>query len=183
MPWLKKRGWWPYGFALLDALIAMPVVLLLSCVVAVGIQSFDFIALHHGAKAAILPLDAVFEDLQTNPWQWHLSWLYAMLLTTMIPSLINCAIGCFAFFRALPWSTRFLLRCMPERGPVQQQLWVALLLSLQWTLGAVFGCAALVAFIYGIVLHALPAIGIELFAIVRGVVALDIPQRIADLFR
>jgi hypothetical protein len=180
---LEKQGWRPYGFALLDALIAVPVVLLLSCVVAVGIQSFDFIALHHGAKAAILPLDAVFEDLQTNPWQWHLSWLYAMLLTTMIPSLINCAIGCFAFFRALPWSTRFLLRRMPERGPVQQQLWVALLLSLQWTLGAVFGCAALVAFIYGIVLHALPAIGIELFAIVRGVVALDIPQRIADLFR
>jgi len=177
---LEKQGWWPYAFAVIDVLIAIPMVLLLSCLLAVGIQGFDFIALHHGASAAILPLDAVLDDLQNNPWQWHLSWLYALLLTTILPSLINCTIACFAFFRALPWSTRYLLRHMPEHGAVRAPNQLAVILAGQWALGFVLGLGALALLLWGLVLHVLPAVGIELLAIVRAAVALNIPQQIAN---
>jgi len=177
---LEKQGWWPYAFAVIDVLIAIPMVLLLSCLLAVGIQGFDFVALHHGASAAILPLDAVFDDLQNNPWQWHLSWLYALLLTTILPSLINCTIACFAFFRALPWSTRYLLKHMPEHGKVRAPNQLAIILAAQWAFGFVLGLGALALLLWGLVLHVLPAVGIELLAIVRSAVALNIPQQIAN---
>jgi hypothetical protein len=41
-------------------------------------------------------------------------WAYALLLSTMIPSLVNLAIGGMALTRGIPWPARLLLQWIPE---------------------------------------------------------------------
>jgi hypothetical protein len=41
-------------------------------------------------------------------------WAYALLLSTMIPSLVNLAIGGMALTRGIPWLARLLLQWIPE---------------------------------------------------------------------
>jgi hypothetical protein len=41
-------------------------------------------------------------------------WAYALLLSTMIPSLVNLAIGGMALTRGIAWLARLLLQWIPE---------------------------------------------------------------------
>jgi hypothetical protein len=47
---------------------------------------------HVGGKA-VLPLTPLFNGIATHPWAPEFWWVHVLLLSTMIPSLINLAIG------------------------------------------------------------------------------------------
>src|SRR5436305_13324706 len=52
---LELRGWWPLALALIDALVAAPIIALLALTMVVGVQAFDDIAAHGGGER-VLPL-------------------------------------------------------------------------------------------------------------------------------
>jgi hypothetical protein len=88
---LAPGGRGPYFYALIDAIVAMPLIMLLAFVTIVAVQTFDDIAvLRAGPQARIL-----------------------MLFSTLIPSLFNLVIGAAAFLRGLPFMNNWILSRMP----------------------------------------------------------------------
>ena len=53
-------------------------------------------------KAASCLLDALFDGIATHPTAPEYWWIYALLLSTMIPSLINLVIGGASLSRGVP---------------------------------------------------------------------------------
>ena len=114
---LELGGWWPYVLALADACLAAVVIATLALTMVMGVQAFDALAVHGGGKP-ILPLDTLFDGVAANPTAPEYWWLYALLLSTMIPSLVNLVIGGTSLVRGVPGVSSLLLRFMPERGNV-----------------------------------------------------------------
>jgi hypothetical protein len=83
---LELGGWWPYLLALADAALATVIIALLALVMVIGVQAFDELAVH-GGGAAVLPLVALFDGIAKNPAAPEYWWVYALLLSSMIPSL------------------------------------------------------------------------------------------------
>jgi hypothetical protein len=182
---LELGGWWPYLLALVDACLAGVMIALLALVMVMGVQAFDELAVHGGGeKAAVLPLDVLFDGITKNPGAPEYWWVYALLLSTMIPSLINLAISGMAFTRGIPGVSRLLLRWIPEGQDVpdyRRQL-AALGVTGQMFLGAVIGIAAQAVLAWILLFHLMPAIGLDLLAIARAVAAFDLPARVGQVF-
>jgi hypothetical protein len=142
---LELGGWWPYLLALVDACLAGIIIALLALVMVIGVQAFDELAVHGGGeKAAVLPLMPLFDGIAKNPAAPEYWWAYALLLSTMIPSLVNLAIGGMALTRGIPWLGWLLLHWMPEGKAVpdyKRQL-MAIGLTIQMFSGAFLGIAA-----------------------------------------
>ena len=83
------------------ALSAAVIVALLALTMVIGVQSFDALAVHGGGKP-VLPLRPLFDGIAAHPEAPEFWWVYALLLSTMIPSLINLVIGGTALMRAVP---------------------------------------------------------------------------------
>ncbi len=116
---LELGGWWPYLLALVDAALAGVIIELLVLTMVLGVQAFDELAVHGGGKA-VLPLDALFEGIAKNPAAPEYWWAYALLLSSMIPSLINLAISGVALTRGIPWLARILLQWIPDGKAVPE---------------------------------------------------------------
>jgi hypothetical protein len=84
---LELGGWWPYALAIVDAALAAVIIAVLAMVMVVGVQAFDGLAVHGGSKP-VLPLDVLFNGIAAHPTAPEYWWLYALLLSTMIPSLV-----------------------------------------------------------------------------------------------
>ncbi len=112
---LAPGGRGPYFYALIDAIVAVPLIMLLAFVTVVAVQTFDDIAvLRTGQQEAqILPLAPLFERLENNPGDPKLWWVWLMLFSTLIPSLCNLVIGAAAFVRGLPFINNWILSRMP----------------------------------------------------------------------
>jgi hypothetical protein len=142
---LELGGWWPYLLALIDACLAAVIIALLALTMVIGVQAFDELAVHGGGeKAAVLPLDALFDGIAKNPAAPEYWWAYALLLATMIPSLINLAISGMAFTRGIPGVSRVLLNWIPEGRdvPEYKRQPAAIGLTIQMFTGAFLGIAA-----------------------------------------
>jgi hypothetical protein len=112
---LELGGWWPYLLALIDACLAAVIIALLALIMVIGVQAFDELAAHGGGeKAMVLPLPALFDGIAKNPGAPEYWWAYVLLLSTMIPSLVNLAISGMALTRGIPGLGRLLLRWIPE---------------------------------------------------------------------
>ena len=141
-------------------------------------QAFDDLAAHAGgADARILPLDTLFDGIASDPAAPEFWWVYAMLLSTMIPSLVNLMIGGASLLRGIPWITALLLRNMPERRapPTFERTWMTLLLTLQVFLGGLLGIAAQGLLAYVVIGRVLPWFGLDLLGLARAVAAFDLP--------
>ena len=145
---LELGGAWPWVLALVDGLLSTVLVVLLSAAMVLAVQLFDALAVHRGGKA-VLPLEPLFDALAANsaaPEHW---WTYALLATTLLPSLVNAVVGCASWLRSLPWLNLWLQRQMPARqgsaaeALVYHRVTVAAVLTSQWALGAVIGAVAL----------------------------------------
>ncbi|MFZ3327788.1 MAG: hypothetical protein WA231_18730 [Methylocella sp.] len=110
---LELGGWWPYLLALVDAALTAVIIALLALVMVIGVQAFDELAVHGGGKP-VLPLDTLFGGIAKNPAAPEYWWAYALLLSSMIPSLTNLAISGMAFTRGIPGLPRLLLLWTPE---------------------------------------------------------------------
>jgi hypothetical protein len=173
---LVQRGWWPYGFALLDAIAATILIAALAVAMVFAVQTFDDLAVWTGRKPT-LPLDALFRGLHEHPGEPEYFWVYATLFSTMIPSLINLFIASRSLLQGMPWLRRTLFAHMPERGAVAKGdlVWMPLVLTLQVFLGAGLALLAQCGLFVGLIVVALPAIGLDLLSECQSLAADDWP--------
>jgi hypothetical protein len=155
----------------------------------IGVQAFDALA-QHGGGAAVLPLDPLFAGIADHPADPEYWWVYALLLTTVLPSMINLMIGGASLMRGVPGLPRLILRklppskAVPDFDPVPDfdRTWIALVLTLQIVAGAALGIAAQAILIVGIVGHVMPWFGLGLLDMARKLAAFDLPARLGQLF-
>jgi len=180
---LEAGGWWPYALALVDAGLAAVIIAVLALTMVVGVQAFDALAVHGGGKP-VLPLAPLFDGIVAHPSAPEYWWIYALLLSTMIPSMVNLVIGGTSLVRGLPKLPSLLLRYFPERGGVLKwdRHWIATILTAQVAAGAALGIAAQVFLVWVIIGHVRPLFGLELLDMARGVAALDLPARVGQFF-
>jgi hypothetical protein len=121
------------------------IIAILALAMVVGVQVFDALAIH-GGGASVLPLDPLLTGIAAHPTAPEYWWLYALLLSTMIPSVVNLVVGGFSLVRGLPGLPSLLLRKIPVQGNVPKfdRTWIAIVLTIQWAAGAVLGLAAAV---------------------------------------
>jgi hypothetical protein len=102
----------------------------------------------------------------------------------MIPSLINLTISGMALTRGIPWLAPLLLQWIPEGKAVpeyKRQL-AAIGLTTQMFAGAGLGPAAQAFLAWGLIVHVMPWIGLDLLEMARAVAAFDLPTGAAQLF-
>jgi hypothetical protein len=182
---LELGGWFSYLIALVDTVVGACLVSWLSAAIVLGVQAFNTLAAFSGGEhARILPLDTLFDGIAANPAAPEFWWVYAMLLSTMIPSLVNLTIGGASLLRGIPWITTLLLRNMPDRGapPAFERAWMTLLLTSQLFLGGLLGIAAQVFLAYVVIGIVLPWFGLDLLDLARAVAALDLPGHVLGVF-
>jgi hypothetical protein len=175
---LELGGWWPYLLAVVDAILAAGIITALAITMVLGVQTFDHLAEHGGGKGArILPLDQLFNGLASHPSAPEYWWLYALLVSSMLPSLINLMIGGASFLRGIPGLPSLLLRFMPagKAVPTFDRNWLALVLTLQIFAGAILGIAAQVVLAVGVIFYLMPWIGLGLLDTARQVADFDLP--------
>jgi hypothetical protein len=180
---LELGGWWPYALALVDAGLAALIIAALALTMVVGVQAFDALAVHGGARP-VLPLDPLFTGIAEHPTAPEYWWIYALLLSTMIPSLVNLVIGGTSLIRGLPGVPSLLLRFIPERGGVLRwdRHWLATVLTTQVAAGAALGIAAQVFLVWVIIGYVMPWFGGDLLDMARDVAAFNLPARVGRLF-
>jgi hypothetical protein len=181
---LELKGLWPYFLAIVDASLAAIVVALLAIAMVVCVQSFNEAAVSSGGKTAVLPLDDLLAGIEQNPSAPQYWWIYVVLLSTMVPSLVNLAIGGMAMTRGLPWLGRSLLKWIPENRdvPRYKRPVSALLLTGQWFAGLFLGISAQTILIWIIILRLLPRFGLDLLDMANAVARFDVPTRTRQLF-
>jgi hypothetical protein len=160
---LELGGWWPYLLAVVDAILAAGIITVLAITMAFGVQTFDHFA-EHGGGARILPLDQLFNGLAVHPSAPEYWWLYALLVSSMLPSLINLMIG--GAGKAVPAFNR---------------TWLALVLTLQIFVGAALGIAAQVVLAVGLMFYLMPRMGLGLLDTAREVADFDLPGQVLSL--
>jgi hypothetical protein len=182
---LELGGWWPYFLAIVDAILAAVIIATLAVTMVIGVQAFDNLAEHSGGTdARILPLEELFDGITENPGAPEYWWAYALLFSTMIPSLLNLMIGGASFIRGVPGLPSLLLRFMPagKAVPPFDRQWLALVLTSQLFLGASLGIAAQAFLAIVVIFHILPWFGLELLDTARDVAEFDLPMRVMRLF-
>jgi hypothetical protein len=177
---LELGGWWPLLLALIDAVSAAVIVALLSIAMVVGVQAFDRLAVL-GGGAAVLPLDKLFagignRETALEPEYW---WIYALLLTTLIPSLINLGIGGASLMRGLPGVPSLLLRHLRADKAVRsyERTWIALVLAAQNVGGVILGIVVQALIFWVVTGYIMPWFGLGLLDMARGLVALNLPDQ------
>jgi hypothetical protein len=179
---LELKSWWPFLLALVDALCAVIIVALLALTMVIGVQTFDALAIHGGGKP-VLPLGPLFDGISTHPEAPEYWWIYSLLLSTMIPSLLNLVIGGTALMRAVPGLSPLLAHYLPANGAVRSydRAWIAAVLTGQVALGVVLGVGVQALLAYGLIFYAMPAVGLGLLDVARGLADLELPTRLIQL--
>jgi len=180
---LELGGWWPYLFALIDAALAAVIITALAASMVIGIQALDTVAVHGGGKA-VLQLRELFDGAATRPSEPEYWWLYALLISSMIPSLLNLAIGGVAFVRGVPVLRSVLLGFLPagKAVPPFDRAWIALVLTAQTLVGVGLGVAAQAVLAIGIVGYVLPWLGLHILDVARDIADFNLPERVWALF-
>ncbi len=176
---LELGGWWPYFLALVNALLAAVIVTLLTLTMVVAVQAFDEVITHAGGDP-VLPLGLLFDGIAHTPEAPVYWWIYALLLATMSPSLINLMTGGASMIAGVPGLPSLLLRFMPvgKAVPVFDRTWLAIVLTLQTFFGAILGIAAEAFLAVGVIRYLMPFVGPDLLAQARAVAAFDLPARV-----
>lgn len=175
---LERGGLWPFVYGLIDAALAAAIITALALTMVLGVQIFDELAAHYGGDAKrILPLVEFFDGIAAKPGEAKYWWVYALLLSTMFPSLLNLMIGGASLARGLPFVAQLVLPFLPagRAVPAFDRAWIAWLLALQSVGGAVLGLLAQVLLAVGILVFLMPWLGLNLLEMARGLAALDIP--------
>ena len=178
---LELRGWWPFILALVDAVLAGVVITFLALTMVIGVQAFDDLAaLGGGEGARLLPLGPFFDGIAANPTAPEFWWVYALLFSTTIPSIINLMIGGASLMRGVPGVSSWLLRFMPAKRavPAFNRAWIATVLTLQLVGGAILGIVVQFALVYAVFGYVMPWLGLELLDMARALAAFDLPGKL-----
>jgi hypothetical protein len=137
-----------------------------------------------GSDARVLPLDELFAGMAAQPSAPEYWWIYALLLSSMIPSLLNLMISGTSLLRGIPRVPALLLQLMPEGKAVAtyNRAWLALVLTIQIFGGAMLGIAAQAFLAMGVIFYLLPWMGLELLDTAGAVAKFDLPMRLLRLW-
>jgi hypothetical protein len=176
---LELGGWWFFVLAIVDALIAAFIIAPLALTMVIGVQTYEDLSIHGGGRE-ILPLRPFFGGIAAHPTAPEYWWVYALLFSTMIPSIINLVIGGASLMRGVPGVPSLLVRFMPANKavPVFDRAWIATVLTLQLVGGAILGIFVQFALIYVVFWHVMPWLGLELLDMARAVAAFDLPGKL-----
>jgi hypothetical protein len=180
---LEREKWWPYFYALLDAALAVLVISLSAIVMVIGVQTFDLMAVVGGGKQ-VVPLMPLLDGIASNPAAPEYWWVYALLLSTMIPSLVNLGIGGLSLTRGIPRLSGYLHGLLDSNGSVSEfhRVQIAALLGSQVVFGVALGIAAQAILVYILFRYAMPFLGVGLLEMARTIAAYGLPGRIFGLF-
>ena len=103
-----------------------------------------------------------------------------MLLSTMIPSLLNLMIGGASLVRGAPWLPSLLLPFIPEGKVVLRwdRHWIAAVLTAQVVIGVILGILAQVAVVVVMIEYFMPWIGTDLLGMAHLIAAFDLPAKL-----
>jgi hypothetical protein len=179
---LELGDWWPFFLAVADALAAAFIIALLALTTVIGVQTLDHLAVH-GGGIAVLPR-SLFDRIAAHPELPEYWWVYALLLSTMIPSLLNLMIGGASLLRGIPGLPALLLRFMPagKAVPAFDRTCFALVLTSQVFVGAFLGIAAQFVLAIGVIFYVLPWMGLELLDTAHAMAEYDLPMRVLRLW-
>jgi len=180
---LERQLWRPYFYAIVDACCAVIVIALLACALVIGIQTFDFLAVSGGGQST-LPLEDLFQGITADTLAPKYWWLYALFLSTMIPSIVNLVIGGLSLTRGIPRLSLHLHGLMDAGGSVPgiHRIQIASLLGMQVVIGAALGLIAQAVLVVMLFRYVMPFLGIGLLDLARAVAAFDVPGKLFAQF-
>jgi hypothetical protein len=145
----------------------------------IGVQAFDTVTVHSGGEP-VLPLRELFDGVAARPSEPEYWWLYALLISSMIPSMLNLATGGVAFLRGVPGLPSAVLGFLPAGKAVApfDRAWIALVLTAQTFFGASLGVAAQALLAIGIIGYVLPWLGFHVLDVARDIAAFNLPERV-----
>jgi len=159
---LERGKWWPYLYAVINALLASAVIAVLAVAVVAAVQLFDGLAASGGGKPVFPPmlefLDAIKAD-PVNPEYW---WIYATLFSTVLPRLTNLFIAGVSLACGVPGMSSWLAvkAKAAEALPAYGRLLVAIVLALQGVAGLAIAVVAQGLLFWVIIWQGMPRLGI-----------------------
>ncbi len=155
---LELRRWWPLALALLDLVLAAALIVLLAIAMLLAVQAFEYVG-----GTQVLGVEKVLNDLadpvmRTHPEYW---WIYTTLFSTLIPSIINVAIGALSIMRGSGGFHRYIAAKMPagQAMLLADALWAVPLLALEVLGSVVIGVALTLGWIWVVVAKLFPLFG------------------------
>jgi hypothetical protein len=159
---LEREKWWPYLYAVIDALLASAVIAFLAMAMVAGMQWFDDLAVYDGGERLLPPMRDFLDAIKADPGKPEYWWVYATLFSTMLPSLINLFIAGVSLARGVPGVLPWLQVKMMEGEavPAYDRLLVAIVLALQGVVGVVIAVVAQGFLFWVIIWQGMPRLGI-----------------------
>jgi len=183
---LAPGGIGPFFYALVDAVISPFLILVLALVCVVLVQAFDDLAAFRaGSDAArIFPLNIFFQDIAAKPGAKEFYWVWFVLFSTMIPSVVNLIVASAACLRGLTAINKWILRLIPSDGspmPETTRLTVSMALAGQIACGALLGLLAIYVLIFLVRPVWLPFLGGLILSAAEFTAGLDLPAQLGHI--
>ena len=166
---LELGGWWPLLLAIADLIMAAVVIVLLGAAMVIAVDAFNAVTVSAGGEN-VFDLAGTLNGLadpkrRSEPEYW---WLYATLFSTLIPSIINVAVGALSVIRGVPGLHRMVAGAMmPGRGVLGANLWMAPALAFEVLVSVIIGTAAPLGLLWVLFGWLLPAFGTGLIPWLR----------------
>lgn len=172
---LERGGLWPLWYGVLDLGASVLLVVALAVVTTLCVQSFEQITLAIGAEP-IVRVEEVLSDIRRQSF-WELPeywWIYVMLFSTMLPSVVNVSLGALSVMRGIPAFHSLLGNRMPRGHAVliSERWWLAPVLAGQALLSILIGIGLMFAVFAAVLIVELPTLGPLLAALVANVAGL-----------
>jgi hypothetical protein len=159
---IERETWWPYLYAVINALLALAVVAILAMAMVAAAQLFDDLAVHGGGNPVLPPMRELLGAIKAAPGKPEYWWIYATLFSAMLPSLINLFVAGVSLARGVPGVSTWLLGKVRQGEAVRafDRLIVAIVLSLQGIVGLAIALVAQGFLCWAMLWQALPRLGI-----------------------
>jgi hypothetical protein len=159
---LEREKWWPYLYALIDALLASAIIAFLAMAIVAGVQIFDDLAVYGGGERVLPPMAEFLDAIRADPGKPEYWWVYATLFSTMLPSLINLFIAGVSLARGVPGVSSWLMGKVREGEavPAYDRLLVAIVLAFQGVAGLAIAVVAQGFLFWVIIWQGMPRLGI-----------------------
>ena len=160
---LELGGLAPLLLAIADLIMAAVVIVLLGAAMVVAVDAFNAVTFYAGGTVLIFDLEGTLKGLndpgrRSEPEYW---WIYATLFSTLIPSIINVAIGALSIMRGWGWFHRLVAGKMtPGRAMVlADAIWVVPILAFEVVLSIAIGVVATLGWIWVVLTVLFPIFG------------------------
>lgn len=173
----------PLFFGLLDFLFALAIIVALAVITALTLQFYGALELAGGAPQASVPLAPILADLAdpVKRYEPTNAWIYFMLFSTLVPSLVNLVCACFAFLRGFApinqWAWSRMLR-----GPAGwERLAIAAWLGFQPVAGIALGLILVLYPVQWLFFGLGPSYGEGLLSVVTWIADQNWPASVLDI--